>query len=148
MQRLEYRKAVQSDIPYLLWLRMETMEYHLTNSGISLNQDEHLQRVKHHFNQTKIVLHNGEVIGLIKLDIKEQEVEIVQVQIDPKFQSRGFGYQIIKSVIENPKNKHKKITLSVLKQNPAKDLYFRLGFKIISEDNTSYHMTRDTQPSI
>lgn len=145
MQSLEYRKAVEADIAYLLWLRKETMEEHLVNSGISLNEEEQLLRINYLFDQAKMVLLDGEVIGLLKLDEKENEVEIVQVQIDPKFQRKGLGRQIIESVIENSLSQQKEISLSVLKQNPAKDLYLRMGFKVVSEDDTSFNMLFDSQ---
>lgn len=145
MQSLEYRKAVEADIDYLLWLRKETMDEHLINSGISLNGEEQLLRINYLFDQAKMVLLDGEVIGLLKLDERENEVEIVQVQIDSKFQGRGLGRQIIESVIENSLSQQKEILLSVLKQNPAKDLYLRMGFIIVSEDDTSFNMLFDSQ---
>lgn len=120
MTNIQYRNAVENDIDYLLWLRKHTMENHLLKSGISLSLKEHLSRVNYLFGQSKIILLDGQDIGLLKLDEKENSVEIVQVQIDPKFQGKGIGKKIIKSVLENSKN-HKKIFLSVLKKIQPKN---------------------------
>ncbi|MFT3795497.1 GNAT family N-acetyltransferase [Flavobacterium sp.] len=137
---ITYRTATESDKDYLVWLRKATMENHLINSGISLRDEDQLLRVNYLFDQAKIILYKGQNIGLLKLDEKENNVEIVQVQIDPQFQGKGIGRQIIQSVIENSLNRNKQISLSVLKQNPAKELYLRMGFKIIGEDDSSYLM--------
>jgi len=140
MTELLYRKAIETDIEYLLWLRRETMEEHLTNSGIVTNEDDQLLRINYLFDQAKIVILSNENIGLLKLDENENRIEIVQIQIDPKFQKKGIGKQIIEAVIKDAKIKNKEVFLSVLKVNPAKELYLRMGFKIIGEDDSSFMM--------
>lgn len=140
MSELIYRKALETDIGYLLQLRKETMEEHLTNSGILPNEEDQLLRIKYLFNQAKIVVLNNQNAGLLKLDESENRIEIVQIQIDPKFQKRGLGQQIIKEVLKNAVAENKEVFLSVLKVNPAKELYERLGFKIIGENKSSFMM--------
>lgn len=140
MSELIYRKALETDIGYLLQLRKETMDEHLVNSGIFSNEDDQLLRITYLFDQAKIVVLNNQNVGLLKLDEKENRIEIVQIQIDPKFQKRGLGQQIIKDVIKNALAENKEVFLSVLKVNPAKNLYERLGFKIIGEDESSFMM--------
>jgi ribosomal protein S18 acetylase RimI-like enzyme len=142
---ITYTKATETDIDYLLWLRRETMGQHLKKSGISLTRDEQLLRVNYLFDQAKIVYLDNEKIGLLKLDDKENIVEIVQVQIDPIFQGKGLGRQIVASVIEKALKQNKQITLSVLKENPARELYLRMGFKIIGQDDASFNMLYDNQ---
>ena len=148
MEKLEYRKALETDIEYLLWLRKITMDEHLINSGVTLSDDDQLLRINYLFEQAKIITLKEKNIGLLKLDEQENKVEIVQIQIDPKFQGKGFGQQIIKTVIKDSLAKDKEIFLSVLKENPAKELYSRIGFKIIGEDDTSFMMVFNTQTSI
>lgn len=140
MSELLYRKALETDIEYLLQLRKETMDEHLINSGIISNDEDQLLRINYLFDQAKIVMLNNQNVGLLKLDEKENRIEIVQIQIDPKFQKKGLGQQIIKEVIKNALAEKKELVLSVLKANPAKELYERLGFKIIDEDEFSFMM--------
>lgn len=140
MSELLYRKALETDIDYLLQLRRETMEEHLINSGIVSNDEDQLLRIHYLFDQAKIVMLNNQNVGLLKLDEKENRIEIVQIQIDPKFQKKGIGQQIIKEVIKNALANNKELVLSVLKVNPAKELYERLGFKTIEEDEFSFMM--------
>ncbi|MDR6762037.1 ribosomal protein S18 acetylase RimI-like enzyme [Flavobacterium sp. 2755] len=140
MSKLLYRKALETDIEYLLQLRKETMSEHLINSGIISNDEDQLLRINYLFDQAKIVMLNNQNVGLLKLDEKENRIEIVQIQIDPKFQKKGLGQQIIEEVIKNALAEKKELVLSVLKANPAKELYERLGFKIIGEDEFSFMM--------
>ena len=62
----------------------------------------------------------------------------MQIQIHPDFQGLGFGERVIKQIIDSTKSKL--IELTVLKSNPAKGLYKRLGFKVTGEDEYEFHM--------
>jgi len=128
---------------YLLWLRKATMNEHLFNAGLFLTDEEHLLRIHYLFDQSRIILLQDEHIGLLKVDEKENSVEIVQVQIDPAYQGKGIGQQVIQTVIENARSNNKQISLSVLKENKAKALYLRLGFSIVGEDDDSLVMLLD-----
>ncbi len=137
---LTYRKATENDIDYLLWLRKETMNEHLINSGIQMNDEKHIERIYYQFDESKIVLLEGENIGFLKAKEHKDKLEIIQIQIEPKYQCQGFGQKIINSIIEIAKENNKIVTLSVLKSNKAQELYHRIGFKIIRVDNFSYIM--------
>ena len=84
------------------------------------------------------MFHKADKIGFVKFETTERELELIQIQIEPKFQNKGFGTNIIKKLIDVEKGKT--IKLSVLKTNPAVQLYERLGFKTINEDE--YHMQK------
>jgi len=63
--------------------------------------------------------------------------------LDPEFQGYGYGKQIFQSLIERIRSTSSEtpIFLDVLKSNyKAVNLYFKLGFKIISEQNELYIM--------
>ena len=143
MTDLKYRKALESDIDYLLWLRKKTMDEHLLSSGISLSDEEHLLRIHYLFDEAQVIMLEDEVIGLLKVEEKEINLEIVQIQIDPKCQGKGLGQKVIKKVIEDSKQRNKIVSLSVLKKNKARDLYLRMGFRIIGEDDHSFMMSLD-----
>ncbi|MBH0022124.1 GNAT family N-acetyltransferase [Pseudoalteromonas sp. SWXJ133] len=68
----------------------------------------------------------------------------MQLQIHPLHQNKGYGKAVIEQVITSAQSKP--IKLTVLKNNPALELYKRLGFTIAGEDNYEYHMqTRATR---
>ena len=137
---ISYRNCDDNDIEYLLWLRKETMNVHLNNSGFNLDDDSHLKRIMHEFESAKLIYLNDQKIGLLKIIENEASIEIIQIQIEPKNQGKGIGEKIIKSIIENNSINKKPIFLSVLKQNNAKKLYEKIGFKIKAEDEHSFIM--------
>ena len=143
MTGLSYRKALVSDLSYLLWLRKQTMDEHLMESGMSLSDEVHLLRINYLFDQAQVIVLEGQDIGLLKVDEQGSNIEIVQIQIDPKFQGKGIGRQVVSNVIDKSKVLKKNVSLSVLKENKARELYQRIGFKITGEDNHSFIMSFD-----
>lgn len=142
---ITYRKATPGDIEYLLWLRQETMVEHLTNSGIEMNKEEHLERINYQFDQSKIILLNNGPIGFLKTKEEEGKIEIIQVQVEPRHQRKGYGQEIVNAVIEEATKNNVDVVLSVLKKNHALALYQRLGFAITGEDEHSYFMEHKKQ---
>ena len=62
------------------------------------------------------------------------------IEILPTHQGLGIGASIIQEIIDDAASKQKPISLSVLKVNPAKSLYERLGFSTIEETDTHFIM--------
>ena len=137
---MKYRKAQQTDIDYLLWLRKETMNEHLIFSGMDVDEENHLRRILYQFDDAQIILFNDQKIGLLKISEFQNRIEIIQIQIEPEFQGKGIGQKIIKSIIEKASEKKLPIKLSVLKGNKAKKLYESVGFKVIEENDYSFVM--------
>jgi ribosomal protein S18 acetylase RimI-like enzyme len=137
---IKYKKCIKADLEYLIWLRNETMNIHLSNSGILIDQENHLNRIIYEFENAKLIYLNDNKIGLLKVIENDKNIEIIQIQIDPKFQGKGIGEKVIKELIENSSRLKKKISLSVLKKNKARNLYEKVGFKIKSENEHSYIM--------
>lgn len=98
----------------------------------------------------KFIKESSDNIFLIK--IKNKKVGFINGQIGddcynqgnicilPKFQNQGIGTKILKSIIESHKTMD--IKLKVFKNNPARNLYERLGFQIDGETNSHYLMTK------
>lgn len=136
--QLQYRKALESDIDFLLDLRKKTMTEHYASSNLSTDEKSTLQRVLYEFEKANIIILNNNPIGLLKINKAEDYIEILQLQIDPKLQGKGIGKNILNDIIG--KYSQKPIRLSVLKTNKAQNLYSGLGFTIIDEDEHSYKM--------
>jgi ribosomal protein S18 acetylase RimI-like enzyme len=131
-------EATDSDFKFLLSLRLETMDVHLKTAGINLTQQEHKDRVLFKYNLSKILVFDNNKGGLLKLEERESEIEVLQFQILPKFQGKGYGQEVI-AYLCNYAGK-KSIKLNVLKQNPAYRLYQKMGFTKFGEDKYEYHL--------
>lgn len=138
---LEYRKALESDIDFLLELRMKTMYEHYAQSHLPTTKEYALQRVLYHFEKAHIILLDHHAIGLLKIDrTHDHKIEVMQLQIDPNYQGKGIGKAILKEILGEAGVHHKEVFLNVLKTNRAQKLYESIGFKTINEDQHSYIM--------
>ena len=138
--RLDRRKATESDIPFLLSLRRETMGSHLVASGADCSDESHLARLMYHFDYAEVLTNNGNPVGLLKVRREPEAWEIVQIQLSCQIQGNGVGRTLLEGILADAAIAGVEVKLSVLKANPAKNLYERLGFKIIGEDAHEYFM--------
>ena len=137
---IDFRQAKESDIEFLTDLRMRTMNIHLKKVGWPIDEQSHLDRILYRFDAAKIVSVENTDVGLLKSYCDESGWNIVQVQISPEYQGKGIGSKIVRSILEQAEGDGRDVTLSVLKENPAKDLYRRLGFVTVSENDAGYTM--------
>ena len=62
--------------------------------------------------------------------------------VHPDFQRQGLGEQALQTIIDAADAQGLPVSLAVLKANPAKRLYDRLGFAVVSETDIEFLMTR------
>ena len=58
----------------------------------------------------------------------------------PEFQDQGIGSALLCREADRARKTGKSLELKVVKSNPAKLLYDRLGFVVVEQDNATYHM--------
>jgi ribosomal protein S18 acetylase RimI-like enzyme len=88
----------------------------------------------------QIVQVDGRDIGYLKVADHEDGVLLDMVLIDPAYQNRGLGTALIAPVVEAAHARGQAVVLQVLKVNPSKRLYERLGFVVTSELPNHYLM--------
>ncbi|PCJ19919.1 MAG: GNAT family N-acetyltransferase [SAR86 cluster bacterium] len=134
------KSATETDIDFLLSLRISTMEVYLAEMGIPIDQEFHLDRIRYKFESARIIVVDSQRIGLLKYFANEENYELIQMQISPQWQNRGYGAKLIEVVLKEARKADKPVILSVLKSNPAKGLYTRLGFCVIAETEQEFKM--------
>ena len=137
-----FRKAEESDFDYLLQLRRLTMDDYLLQNGLDISDKEHTFRIKYNFDDAKIILVDGVEAGLFKASYTAQNSQwyIYQIQIHPDYQGLGIGRKLIINLCEQALKDNASVGLSVLKSNPAKRLYDRLGFTVIDSNSSEFEM--------
>ena len=139
--RLAYRPATPDDVPWLIDLRMVTMAEYIAASGQELSEDDHRARVLTDFEHIRVIELDGAAVGMIKVVRKPDAWQLVQVQVQPDQQGRGIGAKVVGELVTDARGAGVPVTLSVLKVNPAKRLYERLGFSVVCEKPRSFEMT-------
>lgn len=139
--RLSLRPAIEADLPFLLALRRESMGPHLAEAGLHGTSDDFMRRVMHRFDCAQVVLADGTPVGLLKLLREPDQWQVLQIQLSEDARGQGLGRRLLEDVMAEAARAEVPVTLSVLKANPAKQLYERLGFSVVGEDAHEFHMT-------
>jgi len=138
--KINMRQANISDLEFLKKLRSETMDEYLKKDGLPVDETSHLKRIQYHFEAANILDIHGKPIGLFKYYEDNTTCHVIQVQILPQYQGKGIGKSIITTLQKQALKDDKSVNLSVLKSNPARNLYERLGFTIISQSDNEFTM--------
>lgn len=96
---------------------------------------------KHHpLEEFQVVVVGSTRAGAMHVQEQESLNVIRMIFLVPEFQGSGIGSQLLRGEVARAQELAKQLHLKVIKINPAKRLYDRLGFSIIEEDSVSYHM--------
>lgn len=101
----------------------------------------------------QIVMYNETPVGRMITDMTEDAYLLVDVSLHSDFQNQGIGTFLIRNLQNSAEREHKKVRLHVLEHSPARQLYDRLGFRLIGESfpyitmewrhaESSYHIQR------
>ena len=83
---------------------------------------------------------DGKFAGYVSGDNIAGELYIGNIAVKKEYQGNGIGTQILQDVLEKNKCDKIRTILQVFKDNPAINLYKRLGFIIYDETDTHYRM--------
>ena len=140
---IQLRPAVQEDYKFLYNLNCSTMRAYV--EAIWGWDDAWQQR---HFQEnfkpelSPIIMLHSQDVGLLSVQQDGTGVFIRSILILPEYQNKGIGNCIISRVIEQAEKQGYPVTLQVLKINPARRLYEKLGFIIEGETETHFKMRR------
>ena len=137
---ITFKPATDSDKHFLLALRKSSMGDHLSMAGIVLNDQQHMQRINEYFADSHLILRNEQRIGLLKLGLFSDHMHIRQFQILPDYHGLGIGSLILDMLKRKAIAKQVSITLNVLLNNPAKQLYLRHDFVVTVANELEYGM--------
>jgi ribosomal protein S18 acetylase RimI-like enzyme len=132
------RSATAADHDFVRQLLLTTAKEYVEqtwgwNEEIQQLVDEDFERWFNPPASGQIVQVDGRDIGYIKVVDHEDGVLLDMVLLDPAYQNRGLGTALISPVIEDAHARGKAVVLQVLKVNPSKRLYERMGFVVTEE---------------
>lgn len=127
----------------MLALRKQTMDPHLRAADLSVDDARHMLRVRHQWEHARLIMREGQWVGLFKAYRDAACWQLVQLQIAPPFQGRGLGACVLADMLTQADARGLPACLSVLKSNPARYLYERYGFRIVGEEGQEYLMRRE-----
>jgi GNAT superfamily N-acetyltransferase len=96
--------------------------------------------------QVRVLRLAGKDVGWLQVVDRDDEVFLAQIFIEPEFQNRGIGTVAVRHVLREAAAKRLPLAPAVVKTNPARRLYTRLGFRTTREDDVKFYMRLDPKP--
>lgn len=90
----------------------------------------------------RIILLETNPIGRLLVYRTTNEIVVIDIALLPEHRNRGIGSAIMRGVLTEPAAAQAKVRLHVLKSSPAGNLYTRLGFVRVGEDELYFQMER------
>jgi ribosomal protein S18 acetylase RimI-like enzyme len=88
----------------------------------------------------QLISQNGVTVGAMRVERFASHIQLDQLYVATPYQRRGIGTEILRSLMAEARCAGKPLRLRVLKTNPAKTLYERLGFVVSETTNEHYYL--------
>lgn len=136
------RAATWDDFTFLKVLHESAMKEYVARTW-GWNQALQDQHFAQNFDPEilQLILADGEPAGYLSLKRMPESMHLAAIALAPQFQNRGIGSALLKCLLESSATEGLQMDLQVLKVNPAKKLYERLGFHVCAETDTHFQMT-------
>jgi ribosomal protein S18 acetylase RimI-like enzyme len=135
------RPATKDDYDFLYALHVATMKKYVTAVwGWNESAQRQLFRARLDPEHTQIVVVDGVDAGVLKLDRGDTEYFVNNIGLMPEYQNRGIGTAILTDILREAREKGLPVALGVLRGNPARRLYERLGFVVTQETEQRIYM--------
>jgi ribosomal protein S18 acetylase RimI-like enzyme len=137
------RPAHVEDFDFCARLYFSAMEQ--TIRQLNLDMAAHAAGLRERWDamQVQIIRSDGADIGWVQSTTQDDALFLEQIFVDAAFRSRGIGSAVISGLIDQAARAGQPVALGVVKTNPARRLYERLGFRITHEDDRKFYMRRD-----
>lgn len=87
-----------------------------------------------------LVLENGEPIGRLYVDRREDEIRLIDIALMPEKRRSGIGGGLMRQVLDEAGGAGLPVQIHVERNNPALALYRRLGFEVVEDQQVYYLM--------
>lgn len=135
------RPAAPADAEFVDWLTRTVMNDYVMKTWSSFeDQAEYFARNSFDQATTKIIQLSGRDIGRLSLMQDEQSVTVDNIHLLPELQGMGIGQALLEALVLQCHQHGKRAKLKLLRVNPARRLYERLGFELYSEDSERLYM--------
>lgn len=142
--KYNFRNCTLYDFDFLFDLKKQNFKWYVDKIW-GWNDEDQKQRLKQdleeHLAHKRIILIDNKLAGVYVIHTTENgELFINEISILKEYQNKGIGRKILEEQLKENHLKGIRTILQVFKDNPAKSLYERLGFKVYGETETHYQM--------
>jgi tRNA(Arg) A34 adenosine deaminase TadA/ribosomal protein S18 acetylase RimI-like enzyme len=137
------RAAATDDADFLYRLHRAAMQNYVAQTWGQWDEAWQAQYFQQHFDPSacQIIVLHGQDVGVLSVLRRVTDIFLVSIELLPACQGQGIGTHLIRTLMDEAHQQGVPLTLQVLKVNPARRLYERLGFSISGETPTHYQMS-------
>ncbi|MEC1179522.1 GNAT family N-acetyltransferase [Metasolibacillus meyeri] len=151
IKQLKLKTISQEDIPFLFTIYASTRKQEVDKWGWTEEQQNTFLTMQWQAQQASysqqfpqasqwLILFENNAIGRCIIEDLQQYLHLIDLSILPNYQGKGIGTTVLKRLQQMVTQDEKPLCLKVLRTNPAKQLYERLGFKQIGVDELYVEM--------
>ena len=142
MHEIELRQATVADTKFLWDVFRISMKDYITQTRGEWNEQREESQFRNQLDLSaaQVIRSNDLAVGFIIAPIKDSAREIHTICIVPEHQRKGIGTEVLRRAVAQAREQKISLYLSVLKVNPARRLYERLGFEVIEETKHHFRM--------
>jgi ribosomal protein S18 acetylase RimI-like enzyme len=139
---VELHQATANDVKFFWDVFRASMKDYITQTRGEWNEqrEEAQFRNQLHLSAVQVIRSKNLEVGFVMAPIKDNARWIHTICIVPEHQNKGIGAEVVRSIIADAETQNMPLYLSVLKVNPARRLYERLGFAVIEETEHHFRM--------
>ena len=138
-----FRPAAPDDFDYCAKLYFAAMD--ATIRELELDVDRHIASFRNQWSaaEVRIITRDGADTGWLQAAAGTDALFLKQLFVDAPLRGRGIGTAVMHRLIDEAAQAGRAVRLEVVKTNPARRLYERLGFALTGEDERKFHMRCD-----
>ena len=141
MGRTETRPATPEDLGPLYELHRQALgEYVRQTWGWDERWQARRFRERFDASHTQVIQQCGRDVGCLRVRRGDNEIFLEYITLWPQYQRQGIGTRLIRALMEEARSRCVPLRLSVLRANPATELYLRLGFQLTGGDEHRHTM--------
>ena len=139
------RLARADEVDALYQIHRETMRDYVAQTYGEWHEADQAARFLDRFTpgRYEAIEVDGALAGYIDCEREPGHWNLNNIRIAPRWQGRGIGAALIRALIARATADGVPVELSVLRVNPARALYERLGFRVVEESETHFRMRRE-----
>jgi ribosomal protein S18 acetylase RimI-like enzyme len=145
--QIAFRPALDQDFAYCRRVYFAEMDWIIRE--LHLDEVAQAESFRQQWNptQVRIITLNGadtdNDIGWLQSFPLDDEIFLSQLFVERAHQRCGIGTEVMNRLMKEAEQLNRAVRLDVVKINPARRLYERLGFRIVGEEERKFHMKRD-----
>jgi GNAT superfamily N-acetyltransferase len=136
------RPALEDDAAFALAVRERTMRRYVEIAWGAWDSAQAKKQIDEDIYQRRlrVVEVERQAVGIIRVDEQANHFHVDQMFLLPDYQNQGIGSGLIREVQAAAKQHGLPVSLWVLRVNPARRMYERLGFRVVEETNASVRL--------